>query len=115
MTEVRPWLDIEHRRYLYPIDKEGEIVALVILHQLSREHGFQVKFALDFPGSPSGTIELLVGKALTALAKSGVKNVTFGAGATAKLVAGENLQGGMGARVLEKTYAAITKQLNVVA
>ncbi len=80
ITEVRPWVDMEHRRYLWAETKEGEVAALCVLHRLSPANGYQIKFALDFPGSPSGTIEALISAAIQALAKAGIRNVTFGAG-----------------------------------
>ncbi len=35
LTEVRPWIDLEHRRFVWAETKEGEVAGLVILHQLS--------------------------------------------------------------------------------
>ena len=113
ITEVRPWIDMEHRRYLWAETKEGEIAALCILHKLSPANGYQIKFALDFPGSPNGTIEALISAAIQTLAKAGVKNVTFGAGAMPDLVAGENLLG-MRAKILSRTYKTIAQQLKLV-
>ncbi|KAK5657885.1 hypothetical protein OQA88_2434 [Cercophora sp. LCS_1] len=113
ITEVRPWVDTAHRRYLWAETKEGEIAALCILHKLSPAHGYQIKFALDFPGSPSGTIEALISAAIQSLAKSGVKNVTFGAGALPELVTGENMDG-VRAKILSKTYRTIAQQLKLV-
>jgi aspartyl-tRNA synthetase len=113
ITEVRPWVDMEHRRYLWAETKEGEIAALCILHRLSPANGFQIKFALDFPGSPSGTIEALISAAIQSLAKAGVQNVTFGAGALPEMVTGGNLDG-VRARILSKTYRTIAQQLKLV-
>ncbi|KAL2142007.1 hypothetical protein VTI28DRAFT_1697 [Corynascus sepedonium] len=113
ITEVRPWVDMEHRRYLWAETKEGEIAALCVLHRLSPANGYQIKFALDFPGSPSGTIEALISAAIQTLAKAGVQNVTFGAGALPEMVTGGNLDG-VRARILSKTYKTIAQQLKLV-
>jgi aspartyl-tRNA synthetase len=113
ITEVRPWVDMEHRRYLWAETKEGDIAALCVLHRLSPANGYQIKFALDFPGSPSGTIEALISAAIQTLAKAGVQNVTFGAGALPEMVTGGNLDG-VRARILSKTYKTIAQQLKLV-
>ncbi|KAK4095992.1 aspartyl-tRNA synthetase [Parathielavia hyrcaniae] len=113
ITEVRPWVDMEHRRYLWAETREGEIAALCVLHRLSPANGYQIKFALDFPGSPSGTIEALISAAIQALASAGVQNVTFGAGALPEMVTGGNLDG-VRARILSKTYKTIAQQLKLI-
>jgi len=113
LTEVRPWIDTEHRRYLWAETKDGEIAALCILHKLSPQNGYQIKFALDFPGSPNGAIEALISAAIQALAKAGVKNVTFGAGALSEMVTGENMDV-IRAKILSKTYRTIAQQLKLV-
>ncbi|KXX78126.1 Aspartate--tRNA ligase, cytoplasmic [Madurella mycetomatis] len=113
ITDVRPWIDMEHRRYLWAETKEGEIAALCVLHKLSPANGYQIKFALDFPGSPSGTIEALISAAIQTLAKAGVQNVTFGAGALPEMVTGENMDG-IRAKILSKTYRTIAQQLKLV-
>ncbi|KAK0640644.1 hypothetical protein B0T16DRAFT_334232 [Cercophora newfieldiana] len=113
LTEVRPWIDEEHRRYLWAETKDGEIAALCILHKLSPANGYQIKFGLDFPGSPNGTIEALISAAIQSLAKAGVKKVTFGAGALPEMVTGENLDG-IRARILSRTYRTIAQQLKLV-
>ncbi|KAH9904012.1 hypothetical protein F4778DRAFT_77058 [Xylariomycetidae sp. FL2044] len=114
ITEVRPWISIPHRRYLWAEDKNGEIVGLVILHRLSPANGYQIKFALDFPGSPSGSIEALVSRAIKSLTTAGVKTVTFGAGAQTELDIGSNLNG-LKAKILSKTYKTVAQQLKLVA
>ena len=58
LTSVRPWDDEVHRKYFYARDAEGRICAMVVLAQLSASHGFQVKWALEFPGAPLGAIEV---------------------------------------------------------
>ncbi|KAK3303789.1 uncharacterized protein B0T15DRAFT_513921 [Chaetomium strumarium] len=113
ITDVRPWVDMEHRRYLWAETKEGEVAAICILHRLSPANGYQIKFALDFPGSPNGTIEALISAAIQSLAKAGVQNVTFGAGALPEMVTGGNLDG-IRARILSKTYKTIAQQLKLI-
>jgi aspartyl-tRNA synthetase len=113
ITEVRPWVDMEHRRYLWAETRGGDIAALCVLHRLSPANGYQIKFALDFPGSPSGTIEALISAAIQTLAKAGVQNVTFGAGALPEMVTGGNLDG-IRAKILSRTYKTIAQQLKLV-
>ncbi|KAM3419308.1 hypothetical protein BST61_g5243 [Cercospora zeina] len=112
LTDVHPWQDVEHRQYHYSTTRDGEISGLVILAQLSPDHGWQVKFALDFPGAPSGAIELLVLHSLKAAAATGATSVTFGGGATAKLTPGHNLKGTR-VKVLAKAYHAIATELKL--
>ncbi|KAI8965564.1 aspartyl-tRNA synthetase [Daldinia sp. FL1419] len=114
ITEVQPWISMPHRRYVWAEDKTGEIVGLVILHRLSPEHGYQIKFALDFPGSPSGSIEALISHAIQSLTASGVSSVTFGAGAMDELSIGSNLNG-IKAKLLSRTYKTVAQQLRLVA
>lgn len=38
LTEVRPWVDREHRRY-FAAEKEGKVLSLVVLAQLAPRHG----------------------------------------------------------------------------
>ncbi|KAK0707969.1 hypothetical protein B0H67DRAFT_325358 [Lasiosphaeris hirsuta] len=113
ITEVKPWVDMEHRRYLWAETKDGEIAAMCVMHKLSPANGYQIKFALDFPGSPNGTIEALISAAIQSLAKAGIKNVTFGAGALPEMVTGGNLDG-VRARILSHTYRTIAQQLKLV-
>ncbi|KAI1650445.1 aspartyl-tRNA synthetase [Daldinia loculata] len=114
ITEVQPWISMAHRRYVWAEDKTGEIVGLVILHRLSPEHGYQIKFALDFPGSPSGSIEALISHAIQSLTATGVSSVTFGAGAMDELLIGSNLNG-IKAKLLSRTYKTVAQQLKLVA
>ncbi|SPO07237.1 related to aspartate-tRNA ligase, cytosolic [Cephalotrichum gorgonifer] len=113
LTEIRPWVDMEHRQYLWAEDRQGEIVALVVLHRLAPRHGYQIKFALDFPGSPGGSIESLISRSIQSLARSGVETVTFGAGAVQEVEIGSNLHG-LRARVLSRTYKMIAKELKLL-
>ncbi|CAK4032242.1 Aspartate--tRNA ligase, cytoplasmic [Lecanosticta acicola] len=112
LTDVHPWQDVAHRQYHYSTTKDGQISGLVILAQLSPDHGWQVKFALDFPGAPSGAIELLVLHALKAASATGATSVTFGGGATSKLTPGHNLKGAR-VKVLTKAYHAIATELKL--
>ncbi|KAJ5787479.1 hypothetical protein N7457_002469 [Penicillium paradoxum] len=113
LSQIRPWCDSEHRWYFYALDKNGTVCAFVALAMLSPVHGMQVKYSLDFPGAPSGTIEHIVTHAIQTASKSGVKSLTFGAGATTQLIAGHNM-GGAKAKMLEHTYEALAKQFHLV-
>lgn len=112
LTDVHPWQDIAHRQYHYSVAKDGTITGLVILAQLSPDHGWQVKFSLDFPGAPNGAIEYLVMHALKAAAQSGADSVTFGGGAMNKLVPGHNMKGTR-VKVLSKAYHAVATELKL--
>jgi len=112
LTDIHPWQDMEHRQYHYAVDKEGTICGFVIMAQLSPEHGWQVKFSLDFPGAPSGAIEHLVMHALKEAAATGATSVTFGGGAMNKLSPGHNLKGTR-IKVLSKAYHAIATELKL--
>ncbi|KAF2099831.1 aspartyl-tRNA synthetase [Rhizodiscina lignyota] len=114
LTDIHPWQDMEHRQYHYAIDKNGTVAALCILAQLSPDHGWQVKYSLDFPGAPSGTIEYIVTHALKYVADAGVTNVTFGGGASAKFTPGHNIKGTR-VKVLSKAYHAIASELKLTA
>lgn len=113
LTDVHPWQDMPHRQYVYTKTKEGEIACFVILAQLAPEHGWQVKFALDFPGAPSGAIEATIIHALKALAAVGASSVTFGSGASSSFTPGHNLKGTR-VKVLSKAYHAIANDLHLV-
>jgi len=112
LTDVHPWQDVPHRQYHYSVAKDGTITGLVILAQLSPDHGWQVKFSLDFPGAPNGAIEHLVLHALKAAAATGAESVTFGGGAMNKLVPGHNMKGAR-VKVLSKAYHAIASELKL--
>ncbi|PFH62696.1 hypothetical protein XA68_12374 [Ophiocordyceps unilateralis] len=107
LTEVRPWIDMEHRRY-FAAEKDGKVQALVVLAKLSPKHGWQVKWALDFPGSVNGAIEVLIDYTLSAVHGS----VTFGVGVSEKLKPGEHLHG-IRARFLATTYNSIVESLGL--
>lgn len=107
LTEVRPWVDMEHRRY-YAAEKDGKVLAMVVLAKLSPKHGWQVKWALDFPGSVNGAIEVLIEYTLSTV----TGQVTFGVGVSEKLTPGEHLHG-IRAKFLATTYASIVDSLGL--
>ncbi|KOS21476.1 Aspartate--tRNA ligase [Escovopsis weberi] len=107
MTEVRPFLDTAHRRY-FAAEKDGQIMALVVLAKLAPRHGWQVKWALDFPGAVNGSIEVLVEFSLSCV----TGQVTFGAGVSEKLTPGENLHG-IRAKFLATTYRTVVESLGL--
>ncbi|KJZ78081.1 hypothetical protein HIM_02718 [Hirsutella minnesotensis 3608] len=107
MTEVRPWVDMEHRRY-FAAEKDGKVLAMVVLAKLSHKHGWQVKWALDFPDSINGAIEVLIEFMLSSV----TGQVTFGVGVSEKLTAGEHLHG-IRARFLATTYNSIVESLGL--
>ncbi|GAO15752.1 hypothetical protein UVI_02043220 [Ustilaginoidea virens] len=107
LTEVRPWVDMDHRRY-YVADKGGKMLAMVVLAKLSPEHGWQVKWALDFPGSVNGAIEVLIEHALSTISGQ----VTFGVGVSEKMTPGEHLHG-LRAKFLASAYASIVDSLGL--
>ncbi|KAJ5178800.1 hypothetical protein N7492_002010 [Penicillium capsulatum] len=113
LSEIRPWTDSEHKWYFYAQDKHGTICAFVALAMLMPAHGMQVKYSLDFPNSPNGVIEYIVTHAIQTAAKSGVKGLTFGAGATSHLIPGHNMHGTK-VKMLEHTYEALAKQFHLV-
>ncbi|KAK1465160.1 aspartyl-tRNA synthetase [Colletotrichum melonis] len=107
LTEIRPWIDQAHRRY-FAAEKDGKVLCMVVLAQLAPRYGWQVKWALDFPDAPNGTIEVLVEHALSSISGP----VTFGAGVSEKFIPGEHLHG-VRAKFLSKTYAGIVKSLGL--
>ncbi|KAF4978881.1 hypothetical protein FZEAL_4811 [Fusarium zealandicum] len=107
LTEVRPWIDQEHRRY-FVAEKDGKVHSLVVLAKLAPRHGWQVKWALDFPDSVNGAIEVLIGHALANV----TGQVTFGAGVSDRLTPGENVSG-LRARFLAATYRSIVDSLGL--
>ncbi|KUJ09964.1 putative aspartyl-tRNA synthetase, cytoplasmic [Mollisia scopiformis] len=115
LTQIRPWIDQEHRRYYYSYHPgTGTIHALVVLHQLSPANGYQVKFSLEFPNAPSGTIESLILHALRSIAAADTecKRITFGTGAASEMRGGRNL-GKMKVKALKKAYETINRQFHL--
>ncbi|OSX66656.1 hypothetical protein POSPLADRAFT_1131534 [Postia placenta MAD-698-R-SB12] len=112
LTGVRPFDDTQHRKYFYAVDKDGKPCAMVVLAQLSPAHGFQVKWALEFPGAPLGAIEYILTHVIKKLGDAGIRCATFGAGATDRLQRVENV-GGFRVRTLEKTYNGLSSHFNL--
>lgn len=116
LTEIRPWIDEEHRRFFYATDgsRNGRVHALLVLHQLAPENGYQVKFLLEFPGAPSGTIESLNMFAMAAIVaqEPDVHSITYGTGATDVVVGGRNMGKGK-LKLLKKSYEIINKRLKL--
>ena len=114
LTNINPWKDVSHRRYFIAegSDDKKTLHALVVLAQLSSEHGYQVKYSLDFPGAPNGTIETIITHAIQSAYDSGARSVTFGAAATAEFVPGHGL-GGLQVTLLRHCYKAIVKRMHL--
>ncbi|KAI0766828.1 aspartyl-tRNA synthetase cytoplasmic [Trametes elegans] len=112
LTGVRPFDDMKHRKYYYAVDKEGKPCALVVLAQLAPKHGFQIKWALEFPGAPLGAIEYILTYVIKQLGDAGVKSATFGAGAIDKLHPAENVHG-FRVKTLEKAYNGLSATFNL--
>ncbi|CAD6974506.1 unnamed protein product [Tilletia controversa] len=106
LTQLNPWRDREHRFYSFARDASGRIVAMVVLAMLSKAQGYQVKYALDWDGAPSGTIEAITLHAIKAAASLGAQTITFGAGATPAIEAGHNI-GKLHTAALRRTYKSI--------
>ena len=85
---------------------------MVVLAQLAPKHGFQIKWALEFPGAPLGAIEYILTHVIKKLGDAGVKSATFGAGATGRLEAVENVRG-FRVRTLEKAYNGLSSTFNL--
>ncbi|KAL5596727.1 hypothetical protein BROUX41_006581 [Berkeleyomyces rouxiae] len=107
LTEVRPWVDVAHRRY-FAAEKDGVLHGMVVLAQLAPRNGWQVKWALDFPGSANGSIEVLIDHALTVISGP----ATFGAGVAKRLTPGAHIHGAKAA-ILGKTYTTIVEGLGL--
>ncbi|KAJ1029379.1 hypothetical protein NDA13_002630 [Ustilago tritici] len=105
MTDVHPWRDMSHRVYYIARDASGKVCAMVVLHQLSPQHGWHIKWALDFPGAPNGTIEHVI---LHALENNASSKMTFGVSATSTFIAKHGLSK-MTTKWLTKAYASIAE------
>lgn len=110
LTEVTPWRDEAHRAYYIVRDADEKVCALVIMCQLSANHGLQIKWALDFPGAPSGAIEYAISTAVGA-----TPNVphSFGASATSHLSMSRSGKG-LGNKALAATYEGFVKSLHLL-
>lgn len=114
LTQIRPWVDEVHRKYYYASDSTGTIHAICVLHQLSPQNGYQIKFSLEFPNAPSGCIESLILYSMKMIAVSDTecKQVTFGTGAMPSLEGGRNI-GKNKVKMLKKAYETINKQFKL--
>lgn len=110
MTNVAPWQDEAHRDYFFITDAKEQVCALIILAQLSSKHGYQIKWALEFPGAPSGAIEYGITTSMHAYPGA---SFTFGASAVGNLIAGANIRG-VKAKALESTYHGIVNNLHLL-
>ncbi|KAI9838070.1 MAG: hypothetical protein M1819_006225 [Sarea resinae] len=114
LTALHPWRDPEHRIVSYARDASGKICALIVLAQLAPQNGYQIKYSLDFPGAPGGTIEYITIHAMHVAREAGAKRVTFGGAATATLTPGKNLSG-FRVKFLSRSYNSIASQLKLTA
>lgn len=112
LSNIDLFRDEAHRRYYYAEDKAGQICGIVVLAMLAPRFGWQAKYTLDFPGAPSGTIEYITTHAISAAAAAGIKSLTFGGGATDRLIPGHHLSGAK-VKLLEHAYEATVKQFNL--
>ncbi|KAL1748906.1 hypothetical protein HDZ31DRAFT_28518 [Schizophyllum fasciatum] len=117
LTDVAPWVDYEHRTYFNGVNTEEVVHGLVVLAQLSRRHGYQIKWAMEFPDAISGTVEATVLEALDYASEHGAESVTFGTGATAHVeidskhgLAGKRLL----IKMLQHTYHTIATELKLL-
>jgi aspartyl-tRNA synthetase len=112
LTNIHPWQDMEHRQYHIAQTPDGTVVAFVAMAQLSPDHGWQVKYSLDFPNAPGGSIEYAVTHSLKVVAQTGATTVTFGGGASSKFTPGHNVKGAR-VKVLSRAYHAIATELKL--
>lgn len=112
LTDVHPWQDMNHRQYHYATDKDGTICTLIVLAVLSPDHGWQVKFSLDFPNAPSGAIESSIIHALSQIKTGGASSCTFGGGASSNFTPGANLKGTK-VKMLSRAYHTISTELKL--
>ncbi|OAT08922.1 aspartyl-tRNA synthetase [Blastomyces gilchristii SLH14081] len=111
LSDIKPWRSPRDYQYYYATDSTGTICAFVALARLGA-NSMQIKYSLDFPGAPSGTIEYLITHVVQAGARFGIKALTFGAGASSTLTPGHNMSSTKG-KVLQTTYEAIAKQFGL--
>lgn len=111
-TGVRPFADAEHRTYFIARDADDEIVGLVVLAQLGKPNGYQIKWSLAFPGAPKGTSEYLLSHVMEEMQKAGVPTATFGVGASDTMKTVENL-GGIRSKWLADAYGVIAKSFHL--
>lgn len=106
LTDVRPWMDQEHRHYFVARNSEKKVCALVVLAQLAPVHGAQVKWAMSFPNAPNGTIEMTILHALDTL---GTSSVTFGTAAAARVEAVHGLSN-LAFKMLSRVYNNVAEK-----
>ena len=87
---------------------------MVVLAQLAPIHGFQIKWALEFPGAPLGAIEYIVAYVIKKQGDAGVRSATFGAGAASRLQGVDNVVG-VRIKTLEKTYNGISSTFHLTS
>jgi ergosteryl-3beta-O-L-aspartate synthase len=112
LSNIDLFRDESHRRYFYAEDKAGQICGIAVLAKLAPRFGWQAKYTFDFPGAPSGTIEHITTHAISAAAAAGIKTLTFGGGATDRLIPGHHLSGAK-VRLLEHAYETAVQQFNL--
>ncbi|KFZ22686.1 hypothetical protein V502_02836 [Pseudogymnoascus sp. VKM F-4520 (FW-2644)] len=96
-------------------DLKGDLLSFAEIAKLvGPENGYQVKFSLEFPSAPSGTIESLNLFAMAAIVARDpeVHSITYGTGATGVLVGGRNLRKAK-LKLLKNSYAVINTRLSL--
>ena len=111
LTDVRPWVDQEHRQYFFARDSDKKLCCLVVLAQLAPIHGAQVKWALNFPNAPNGAIEMTILHALDTL---GSGSVTFGTAASPKVKAVHGLSG-LAFKILSRVYNSVSERTHLLS
>lgn len=106
LTDVRPWVDQEHRQYFVARDSEKKVCALVVLAQLAPANGMQVKWAMSFPDAPNGTIEMTIMHALDTVGSS---PVTFGTAAAHRVEAVHGLSS-LAFKMLSRVYNGVSEK-----
>lgn len=77
ISNVHLFEDRQGKRWFYA-HKEGKVVGVVQLNQLQQSQGWLLNHLMITPDCSNGTPELLVTRALQAVAKEGCEYVTFG-------------------------------------
>ena len=109
LTRVQPWTDQAHRQYFFARDARGTLCCLVVLAQLAPAHGFQVKWALNFPDAPSGAIEHTILAALDAVSST---SITFGTAASTRIAPVHGLSG-VAFHILSAVYNGFAEKLHL--
>lgn len=109
LTKVDLWADQEHRRY-FTAEKDHEIQCLVVLARLAPRRGWQIKWALDFPGAVNGAIDSLLAHVLKAVSGP----LTFGASPSYTLRPEANLNGIL-AKLLVAVYEATIRRMGLLS